>query len=334
MSRNPESSTKACRMSLSSPSPHPRPWDEKNSFVAGILAYLVPGAGHLFQGRTAKGLIYFFSILGLFFWGQKMGEGMVVYNLPEKGSVLKYVSLSYAAQLGAGVSALPAFLQNRRAANPANHTIRHLSRPLIENFEGRLVPTDNDAEGVLVGTIRVEPVEGGEFRGTFEGTMDGKPAKLALGGTSFELAPAIKAGFRRKVTCGLENSAGAFPIKVIEGTIPRPFVDAYASPPDADQLQEINGRLGKTYELAMVFTWIAGLLNVLAIWDCVLGPAYGFGDEHLKAKPTEGSNASQAPKTATTPVTTTSAPSVPPSPSAAVSTPPAHSDGPPPKSSV
>ena len=333
MSRNPESSTKACRMSLSSPSPHPRPWDEKNSFVAGILAYLVPGAGHLFQGRTAKGLIYFFSILGLFFWGQKMGEGMVVYNLPEKGSVLKYVSLSYAAQLGAGVSALPAFLQNRRAANPVNHTIRHPSRPLIENFEGRLVPTDNDAEGVLVGTIRVEPVEGGEFRGTFEGTMDGKLTKLALGGSRFELDPAIKAGFRRKIICGLEDSAGAFPTKFIEGTIPRPFVDAYASPPDGEQLQEINGRLGKTYELAMVFTWIAGLLNVLAIWDCVLGPAYGFGDEHLKAKPTEGSNASQAPKTATAPVTTTSAPSVPPSPSSA-SAPQAHSDGPPPKSSV
>jgi hypothetical protein len=26
------------------------------------------------------------------------------------------------------------------------------------------------------------------------------------------------------------------------------------------------------------------LLNVLAIWDCVSGPAYGFGDEHLEAK--------------------------------------------------
>ncbi len=331
MSRDPEPSTKACRMSLSSPSPHPRPWDEKNSFVAGILAYLVPGAGHLFQGRTAKGLIYLFSILGLFFWGQKMGEGMVVYNLPEKGSVLKYVSLSYAAQLGAGVSALPAFLQNRRAANPANHTIRRPSRPLVEEFEGRMSTPESGTEGILVGTLRVEPSEGGEFRGTFEGTMDGKPAKLALGGSQFELDPAIKAGFRRRITCGIENSAGAFPMKFIEGTIPRPFLDAYASPPDGEQLQEINGRLGKTYELAMVFTWIAGLLNVLAIWDCVLGPAYGFGDEHQNAKAAEGSNTSQARKPATTPATP-STPAVPPA--TANTSQPAHSDGPPPKSSV
>jgi hypothetical protein len=318
-------------MSLPSPSSHPRPWEEKSSFIAGILAYLVPGAGHLFQGRTAKGLIYLFSILGLFFWGQKMGEGMVVYNLPEKGSVLKYVSLSYAAQLGAGASALPAFLQNRRAANPSNHVIRIPSRPMVEQFEGHLVPADKDTEGVLVGTLRVEPVEGGEFRGTFEGTLDGKPAKLNLGGSRFELDPAIKAGFRREIICGIADSVAAFPTKVIEGTIPRPFKDAYASPPDADQLQEINGRLGKTYELAMVFTWIAGLLNVLAIWDCVLGPAYGFGDEHLKAKSNEGSNSPQAAKSSPTPSAPVSTSSSAPS---TISTPPTQNEGSPPKSSV
>ena len=32
--------------------------------------------------------------------------------------------------------------------------------------------------------------------------------------------------------------------------------------------------------MAMVFTWIAGLLNILAIWDAVEGPAFGYGDEH------------------------------------------------------
>ena len=31
--------------------------------------------------------------------------------------------------------------------------------------------------------------------------------------------------------------------------------------------------------MASVFTWIAGLLNLLVIWDAVDGPAYGYGDE-------------------------------------------------------
>lgn len=42
----------------------------------------------------------------------------------------------------------------------------------------------------------------------------------------------------------------------------------------------MNRRLGgKRYEIALLFTWVAGLLNLLAIWDAYEGPAYGYGDE-------------------------------------------------------
>jgi hypothetical protein len=40
------------------------------------------------------------------------------------------------------------------------------------------------------------------------------------------------------------------------------------------------------FELALVFTWIAGLLNILAVWDALEGPAYGYGDE--EPEPSEG----------------------------------------------
>ncbi|MFN9825440.1 MAG: hypothetical protein ACK58J_14935, partial [Planctomyces sp.] len=33
------------------------------------------------------------------------------------------------------------------------------------------------------------------------------------------------------------------------------------------------------YDVAAVLTWIAGLLNLMAIWDAAQGPAYGYGDE-------------------------------------------------------
>ena len=84
--------------------------------------------------------------------------------------------------------------------------------------------------------------------------------------------------------------------RLMDGTIPRSFLDAYGSPPDPDQLQDLGRRLGKQYELALVFTWIAGLLNVLVIWDCLFGPAYGFGDEHLETESDENST-TPAPKT-------------------------------------
>lgn len=63
------------------------------------------------------------------------------------------------------------------------------------------------------------------------------------------------------------------------GTIPRPFLDWFQVPMDDAEVQDLHRRLGKYHELAMVFTWVAGFLNVLAIWDAVEGPAYGFDDQ-------------------------------------------------------
>jgi hypothetical protein len=263
---------------------HPKPWEEKNAFIAGILAYLIPGAGHFYQGRTLKGVIYSISILGLFFWGQKMGEGMVVYNLPDKGGAFRHVALSYAAQLGAGACALPPLLQNRRAEDKSNKRELRLNGSLVSEFSGRVSPPERPDSGYFQGTVRLAPVSGDygpEMQGTFQGTLDGEPIDLKLGGR-FDLDKPIKAGFRRKLTCGIVDVGGDISAgRVLEGTIPRSLLDAYGAPPDPDQLQDLGRRLGKLYELALVFTWIAGLLNVLAIWDCLFGPAYGFGDEHL-----------------------------------------------------
>lgn len=279
--------------SPSQPSPHPKPWEEKNPLIAGVLAYLIPGAGHFYQGRMLKAVIYSVSILGLFVWGQKLGEGMVVYNLPDKGGAFRQVALSYAAQLGAGGVALPSLLQNRRADSPSNRRMTRLTAPMTAEFEGQLTPVAQPGTGRLRGTVKLEPIDGQygpEVGGSFTGQLDGQPVEFKLGGR-FELDKPIKAGFRRHLECGVVDGGEAADTagRIIEGSIPRSFLNAYGSPPDPDQLQDINGRLGKLYELALVFTWIAGLLNVLAIWDCVCGPAYGFGDEHLEPATDESS---------------------------------------------
>lgn len=254
--------------------------------VAGILAYLIPGAGHFYQGRTTKGLIYCLSILGLFLWGQKLGEGMVVYGEINLNPP-RITPLSYVAQLGVGSLALPAAYQNQRAKLPANHTVRRLNAPFSAPFEGMLNPGDNGEPGVLIGTVRLEPSEGQfgpEVRGTFDGTLNGKPTKLELGGSKFELDRPVKAGLHRALECSvIDGESDSLKPRMIIGSVPRSWFNSYGVTPDPGQLQDVNDRLGKLYELAVVFTLIAGLLNFLAIWDCVNGPAYGFGDEHSSA---------------------------------------------------
>jgi hypothetical protein len=92
---------------------------------------------------------------------------------------------------------------------------------------------------------------------------------------------------------------------MIEGTIPRPFYNHYLAPLDDESLQYLNGKLGKQYELALVYTWIAGLLNILAVWDALQGPAYGYGDE--EPEPDETSSDKDAKETADTPEPATAA---------------------------
>ena len=268
-----------------------KPWENRNVFVAFVLAVLVPGLGHLYQGRTVKGLIYLFGILGLFLWGVKLGDGVVVYNLPEKG-VSRRVTLHYAAQLCVGAVSYPALWQQQRQLKN-NSTIKQIDQPLSANFAGLLIdPTRESPDGRLVGIVNLKPEKGEygpETMGTFTGTLDGKPVELSLSGDFF-LDRQVAAGSRRTMRCRVtgETPGPLGPAKIISGSIPRSLFDSYGVPPDAEQLQEVTGRLGKLHELALVFTWIAGLLNILAIWDCVQGPAYGFGDEFgISPKPEE-----------------------------------------------
>src|SRR5436305_6051873 len=142
-------------------STHRKLWEEKNVVVALMLAVLIPGLGHLYQGRTVKGLIYLFGILGLFLWGVKLGEGVVVYNLPEQG-VSRRVTLHYAAQFCAGAVAWPALFQKQRATNPNNLPVKQLDKPLTAKFSGMLRSAVDEPGGKLEGVVSFKP-EIGDF---------------------------------------------------------------------------------------------------------------------------------------------------------------------------
>lgn len=159
--------------------------DLKDPFTAGVAAWLVPGAGHIYQGRYGKGILFAVCILGAFFYGLVLGEGRSVYasfSLREGERRLPYIP-----QVCAGLPALPAVVQAIR--------VRSNKPPLWNGFE----------------------------------------------------APPV---------------------------LPGPGRDPDNIPEDPTKwtLSDLVLRMKDRFELATVYTMIAGLLNVLAIYDAVAGP--------------------------------------------------------------
>jgi hypothetical protein len=85
--------------------------DLKQPWLAAILAWAIPGLGHIYQGRTGKGLLFFICILGTFAYGMYLGGGKVVYAAVPWEQQYRW---QYFCQLGVGLPAAPMLLQRER----------------------------------------------------------------------------------------------------------------------------------------------------------------------------------------------------------------------------
>jgi hypothetical protein len=86
----------------------------KDPRLAAFLAWLIPGLGHFYQGRTAKGTLFSVCILGTFLYGLYIGNGQVVYASTTPSLLSRW---QYIFQLGVGLPAAPAAVQAWRAEN-------------------------------------------------------------------------------------------------------------------------------------------------------------------------------------------------------------------------
>jgi hypothetical protein len=197
--------------------------DLKDRRLAAFLAWLIPGAGHIYQGRTGKGVLFFVCILGTFFYGLHIGYGRVVYastanvfsrpaQVGDAGRMgwAKFITdrWQYVCQLGVGLPALPALVQRQRVRS------------------GK------------------EPLWGGFMR------------------PPYDVPPADQPG-------GFESKDLTDP----KHTVKHP-----------DELAKWNYDYGEFFEIGTVFTVIAGLLNVLAIYDAYGGPLIIPPPEDTKKK--------------------------------------------------
>jgi len=89
----------------------------KDPVTAAVLAWLLPGLGHFYQGRVAKSVLFFVCIMGTFSYGvylggsDELGWGRVVYASWRPG----HRRLPYLCQAGIGLPAMPALVQALRA---------------------------------------------------------------------------------------------------------------------------------------------------------------------------------------------------------------------------
>ena len=159
--------------------------------LAAFWAWLWPGAGHLYQRRYAKGILFMVCILSTYFFGLAMGGGHVVYASWRPGDK----RWQYFCQLPVGLPALPAIVQAQRV-------------------------------------------------------KEGKPPRW--GGI---MAP------------------------------------PHAGPTDGevDELAKWNKDYSLMFDLGTVYTMIAGLLNILAIYDAFYGPAVPAADKKSQRPPPETS---------------------------------------------
>ena len=277
----------------------------KNPVVAAVLAYLLPGAGHFYQGRLFKGALYSVCILGTFLYGMYLADWKAVYYRWEPGKR----TLGYLSQVMVGLPTLPAILQSKRYDHGDNVDRNSIDEPLSAEFQGELLEQSADGDiilGELKGRIELEPVAsqfGDDVRGTFQGTLNGEQ-EITLSLSGLAIARKVAASQRREVASYVVEADKEGEVvatsRQITGTIPRSFVNWFEVPLDGEHLERIGREKGKYFELACVYTWIAGLLNILAVWDALEGPAYGYGDEEPE-EPEKKPDSDNAAKTSDTP---------------------------------
>jgi uncharacterized protein DUF6677 len=214
------------------------PIDLRDRWLAAVLAWLLPGAGHIYQRRFGKGLLFMVCILATFYYGLSLGSSNVVYASFRKadGNIKQDDSrYAYLCQVATGLPALPAIIQAKRMQNP---------NPKTPLWDGYMAPP------VLIGQ---------------EVTKDWAH-RLIEKWPPRELGAPVP--FERSDFLNLDNPQVNFaeynPERHKQGGLD------FNSMPNELSVWHIHH--GSMFDLGTVFTMIAGLLNVLVIFDAWGGP--------------------------------------------------------------
>ncbi len=189
--------------------------DLRNPLLAAVLAWLVPGLGHLYQGRLFKGRLFLVTILGTFLLGWWIGGGRVVYHEWQAGEK----RLAFIGQAGIGMAAIPAFIQSRLLNGPA-------------------------LQPLACSRWFAPPVRTKQF------------VSAAYAARMVATEPAIVA----------DDFFDRLPLKQFRG----------------DELAIWQYQLGRAFDIGTLYTMLAGMLNILVVFDAWAGPMKAASSDQKK----------------------------------------------------
>jgi len=182
----------------------------KNRYLAAFFAWILPGAGHFYQRRYVKGILFSVTILLTYFVGLTLGNCRVVYaSFAEEDWRWQFIVQSLV-----GAPTYPAIVQGVRFSQ--------------------------DEEPLWVIAERYPSGHADQFQRIEE--------------------PALHKGK------SLKDGFMAPPAKPYSLTGP-------------DVLAAWHAELGHYFDIGTLYTFIAGLLNLLAIYDAFSGPAMFMQDD-------------------------------------------------------
>ena len=259
----------------------------KSSGTAALLAFLIPGLGHFYQGRIFKAIVYFVCILGTFTLGMRIGDCKVVYFDWSK----EQKTFPYFCQFFVGLPALPALAQVFMRT-PTDFKPNELPQPINSRFTGTIT-VRGEPPAAFTGQVTLTSVENfsTQIQGELQGQLTTPKGEVACQGKieKVELWPRVSPDAERQFTGSFTGKIPGNEEQVIsgdfQGGIPRGWPQRYGAPlldrhvstahGALTDLESAHGKLGKNFELGVLYTMVAGLLNILAIYDALEGPAYG-----------------------------------------------------------
>jgi hypothetical protein len=256
--------------------------------LAGVLSYLVPGLGQIIQGRVAKGLLFLVCIYALFFYGIYLGSGTVTVGgrtyqtssavyLPDQsdpntprsalqrlGSNL-YNRPQFIGQFWVGVAAWPAIIQYLRYDRDKYQEVEERYSAALgqwQRAQERQQEADrkNHEADDLLARAEKDPGKAAELR------QQAEEARKAAQDSEAEAQIALE-----KSTEEADGAAKE------ERKLTHPLLGGFEREPTTANENMIHNLSDKRQELAWVFTVIAGVLNILVIYDAVAGPAVSAG---------------------------------------------------------
>jgi hypothetical protein len=242
------------------PPANPPPIPRTYAPVPALLSYLVPGLGQVVQGRIAKGLLFFVCLYGLFFYGMSLGHWQNVYvpeSQPTRTGIWRLIDAvtdraRFLGQAGIGMVAWPAVAQYV-AGTP------YIQLP--DGGRGKIVVRKETTSSDPVFEVRAPGEQRGyKYKGRTGDTVEVEVTKPGKGG-----------GEDIKETLRL-------PVRGL------PVLGTFMGEPDEELMNQLLRDSDKKIELGWMYTVIAGVLNILVIYDAFAGPAF-FGAAKGPAAP-------------------------------------------------